>query len=169
MNLICRASLQDAYKADDERCGVCPGNKCQVTSNVDQYDERSPKQDVTSSSTSSSTTSPFIVSFYDAYFREGEFFMLFEYMGNGNLHQLCERGWIPSNYDMAVICYSVLSAIIELHSKRIMHRDIKVHIFHHIYILYLSCLCIINHIIQMNNIMVTQNGCIKVVDFGIIK
>ena len=124
LNLICRASLQDAYKADDERCGVCPGNKCQVTSNVDQYDERSPKQDVTSSS---STTSPFIVSFYDAYFREGEFFMLFEYMGNGNLQQLCERGWIPSNYDMAVICYSVLSALIELHSKHIIHRDIKVH------------------------------------------
>ena len=121
---ICRASLQDVYKADDERCGVCPGNKCQITENEDQDDICTPKKEV-----SYSTTSPYIVSFYDAYFREGEFCMLFEYMGNGNLQQLCERGWIPNNYDMAVISYSVLSALVELHSKHIIHRDIKVYNF----------------------------------------
>ena len=120
LNLICRTSLQDAYKADDERCGICPGNKCQVTENKD------PNSCFTKD-IAPPTATPYIVTFNDAYFREGEFCMLFEYMGNGNLHQLCERGWIPSNYDMAVICYSVLSALIELHSKHIIHRDIKVH------------------------------------------
>ena len=79
------------------------------------------------------TVSPYLVGFYDAYIDHyrGDLCILFEYMSKGSLMTLCLRSWIPTTQDIAIICFSVLSALVDLHSRDIIHRNINVSRYMH--------------------------------------
>lgn len=145
LSLVNRQPLIYTYRGQDARCSICPGDKCLVPAgtttrqqpvtqtehvafDLDSAKDTKSKRATEETEVDLADNCTFIVPFYDAFtnINEGEICLLFEYMSHGDLRQLCERGWMPDNYDMAVICYSVLSALVELHDRCIIHRDIKV-------------------------------------------
>lgn len=52
--------------------------------------------------------------------------IVLEHMDGGSLQKLIDAGVKLSEDNLAVVAYSVLQALIELQSRRIIHRDIKV-------------------------------------------
>ena len=69
-----------------------------------------------------------------------------EYMNSGTLQTLIDEGKTFSIDDVSVVAFSVLKALAVLHSRRIVHRDVK-----------------------PPNILVNTDGNIKLTDFGITK
>jgi hypothetical protein len=91
---------------------------------------------------------PYIINFYDAYIdpQHGAVCLLLEYMNCGSIQSMLNDGLIFDENDAAVLAFSVLSALSDLHLKNILHRDIK-----------------------PSNILTDAAGRIKLTDFGITK
>ncbi len=87
-----------------------------------------------------------IISVYDFFDHDGELFIVMEYVEGIDLYDLLERcGRLP--YDVAaVIALQVARALDYIHYRAIVHRDIK-----------------------PANIMVSRQGGVKVMDFGIAR
>lgn len=49
-----------------------------------------------------------------------------EYMGGGSIQSLIDSKYAVTETEVAVVAYSVLRALEELHSRNIIHRDVKV-------------------------------------------
>lgn len=49
-----------------------------------------------------------------------------EYMGGGSIQHLIDAKYQAGEKEVAIVAYSVLKALEELHSRNIIHRDIKV-------------------------------------------
>lgn len=86
--------------------------------------------------------SNYIIKFYDAYSdsSKGAVCIFLEYMSEGSLQDIIDKGKIPSEQDIAIVAYSILKALLDLTKKNIMHRDIK-----------------------PGNILISQSGAIKVI------
>jgi serine/threonine protein kinase len=70
---------------------------------------------------------PNIVKFYSAYFetQTGSLWVALEYCGGGTLTELCKACYpLPEAY-IAYVCKCVLSALLVLHQRGLVHRDIK--------------------------------------------
>lgn len=52
--------------------------------------------------------------------------LVMEYMGGGSLQHLIDVKYHVEEASVAVVAYSVLRALEELHSRNIIHRDVKV-------------------------------------------
>jgi serine/threonine protein kinase len=91
---------------------------------------------------------PYIINFYDAYIdpEHGAVCLLLEYMNCGSIQSMLNDGMIFDEDDAAVLAFSVLSALTDLHGRGILHRDIK-----------------------PSNILTDTAGRIKLTDFGITK
>jgi serine/threonine protein kinase len=91
---------------------------------------------------------PYIISFYDAYIdpEHGAVCLLLEYMNCGSIQSMLKDGLTFNENDAAVIAFSVLSALADLHGKNILHRDVK-----------------------PSNILTDTAGHVKLTDFGITK
>lgn len=86
----------------------------------------------------------FIVNVYD-HFKEGSFFYLvIEYIEGLSLDTIILRDGALDSYDAGLIAYDVARALLYIHSKGIIHRDIK-----------------------PGNILISKNGQVKLTDFGI--
>ena len=72
--------------------------------------------------------SPFLVKFFDSYVDEinSNVCLVLEYMNNGSLQDLIDTRALMSERDVCVVAYSMASALTDLHSRGILHRDIKV-------------------------------------------
>lgn len=90
----------------------------------------------------------YIVKFYDAYVEpvNKEVCIVLEYMSGGSLQNLIDKGIKLDENNLAIVAYSVLQALIELHKRNIIHRDIK-----------------------PGNILYDHYGNVKLSDFGIVK
>lgn len=89
---------------------------------------------------------PNIVNIYDWGRHDGDYFIVMEYMEGRNLKQLINKeGALPA--EMAInILRRVCDALAFAHKNQIVHRDIKPH-----------------------NIIITEDGAVKVTDFGIAR
>ncbi len=52
--------------------------------------------------------------------------ILKEYMSQGSLQRICDKNFIPNDYNIVVVAFSVLSALEVLHGRNIVHGDINV-------------------------------------------
>jgi len=93
------------------------------------------------------SSSPNIVSFHGAFYRDSTISLVMEYMDAGSLCDLCkacENNAIPEFY-LAQIARQLLTGLTYLHSScRIIHRDIK-----------------------PSNILINSNGDVKIADLGV--
>ena len=87
---------------------------------------------------------PNIVESYDSYMVQDELWVIMEYLNGGSLTQYvtCERISITED-QIAAICKSCLTALAYLHSRGIIHRDVK-----------------------SDSILLSKNGQVKLSDFG---
>jgi serine/threonine protein kinase len=71
--------------------------------------------------------SPYTVKFYDGYIdADMGVCLIMEYMEGGSIRSLVQHGLVLDEYNIAVIAFSVLSALKDVHGKKVVHRDIKV-------------------------------------------
>lgn len=91
------------------------------------------------------TQCEFVVSFFDAFYDEGSFFIALEYMDSGSLATVLTKAKsIPENV-LGKISFQVLQGLNYLHKKlHLVHRDIK-----------------------PSNLLVNRNGEVKISDFGV--
>ncbi|CAG5131184.1 unnamed protein product [Candidula unifasciata] len=83
-----------------------------------------------------------IVNFLDCYCVKNELWVVMEYLDGGNLADVVTR-FVLDERQIATVCHECLGALAFLHSRGIIHRDIK-----------------------SDNILVALNGAVKLTDFG---
>lgn len=83
-----------------------------------------------------------IVNFMDSYLHEGDLWVVMEYMQGGSLTDVVTFNMM-SDPQIAAVCREVLYGLQHLHSKNVIHRDIK-----------------------SDNILLSERGDIKLTDFG---
>ena len=69
-----------------------------------------------------------------------------QHMDGGSLREAVDNGLIMDEYNLAVVAYSIASALKCMHCESILHRDVK-----------------------LENILMTRNGKVRLADFGIGK
>ena len=67
-----------------------------------------------------------------------------QHMDGGSLREAVDNGLIMDEYNLAVVAFSIASALKCMHIESILHRDVK-----------------------LENILMTRNGKVRLADFGI--
>ncbi|XP_055318069.1 mitogen-activated protein kinase kinase kinase kinase 5 isoform X3 [Sitodiplosis mosellana] len=87
---------------------------------------------------------PNIIAYFGSYLRRGKLWICMEYCGGGSLQDIYQVTGPLNEQQIAYMCKETLKGLEYLHSKNKMHRDIK-----------------------GANILLTENGDVKLADFGV--
>ncbi|HEX5734154.1 MAG TPA: protein kinase [Blastocatellia bacterium] len=135
--------MGEVYLAEDTRLGRQVALKFLPASY--QYDPNRRARFLKEARAASALRSPNIAAIYDIGVHEGTSFIAMEYVEGETITRRLERGPIPIK-DVIDIARQVADALDEAHELGIVHRDIK-----------------------SSNLMVTERGLVKVLDFGLAK
>ncbi|HTG16756.1 MAG TPA: serine/threonine-protein kinase, partial [Blastocatellia bacterium] len=135
--------MGEVYRAEDTRLGRSVALKFLPSSY--QYDPDRRERFFKEARAASSLRSPYIAAIHDIGEHEGAPFIVMEYVEGSLLSNMVARGPLPL-FDAIDITMQVADALDEAHGAGIIHRDIK-----------------------SSNLMVTDRGLVKVLDFGLAK
>ncbi len=135
--------MGEVYRAEDTRLGRSVALKFLPSSY--QYDPDRRERFLTEARAASALRSPYIAAIHDIGEHEGSAFIVMEYVEGSLLSHMIERGPLQL-FDAIDISMQVADALDEAHTAGIVHRDIK-----------------------SSNLMVTDRGLVKVLDFGLAK
>ena len=133
--------MGEVFRAEDTRLGRNVALKFLPASY--QYDPDRRERFFKEARTASSLRSPYIAAIYDIGEYEGSNFIVMELVEGVLLSRMLERGPLPI-FDAIGIAMQVADALDEAHSIGIIHRDIK-----------------------SSNLIITDRGLVKVLDFGL--
>ncbi|GMJ13872.1 hypothetical protein like AT3G15220 [Hibiscus trionum] len=140
VELIGRGAFGDVYKAFDKEL------KKEVAIKVIDLEESEDEiEDIQKEiSVLSQCRCPYITEYYGSYLHQTKLWIIMEYMAGGSVADLLQSG--PPLDEMSIACISrdLLHAIEYLHNEGKIHRDIKA-----------------------ANILLSENGDVKVADFGV--
>ncbi|XP_039061161.1 germinal center kinase 1-like [Hibiscus syriacus] len=138
--LIGRGAFGDVYKAFDKEL-----NKEVAIKVIDLEESEDEIEDIQKEiSVLSQCRCPYITEYYGSYLHQTKLWIIMEYMAGGSVADLLQSG--PPLDEMSIACISrdLLHAIEYLHNEGKIHRDIKA-----------------------ANILLSENGDVKVADFGV--
>ena len=135
--------MGEVFRAEDTRLGRNVALKFLPASY--QYDPDRRERFFKEARTASALRSPYIAAIYDIGEFEGSNFIVMELVEGELLSRTLERGPLPI-FDAIGIAMQVADALDEAHSLGIVHRDIK-----------------------SSNLIITDRGLVKVLDFGLAK
>jgi serine/threonine protein kinase len=135
--------MGEVFRAEDTRLGRQVALKFLPASY--QYDPDRRQRFLTEARAASALRSPYIAAIYDIGEYEGSSFIVMELVEGELLSRALERGPVPV-LDAIGIAMQVADALDEAHSVGIVHRDIK-----------------------SSNLIITERGLVKVLDFGLAK
>ncbi|KAE8713637.1 Serine/threonine-protein kinase 24 [Hibiscus syriacus] len=138
--LIGRGAFGDVYKAFDKEL-----NKEVAIKVIDLEESEDEIEDIQKEITVlSQCRCPYITEYYGSYLHQTKLWIIMEYMAGGSVADLLQSG--PPLDEMSIACISrdLLHAIEYLHNEGKIHRDIKA-----------------------ANILLSENGDVKVADFGV--
>lgn len=140
LELIGRGSFGDVYKAFDKEL-----NKDVAIKVIDLEESEDEIEDIQKEiSVLSQCRSPYITEYYGSYLHQTKLWIIMEYMAGGSVADLIQSGPPLDEMSIACILRDLLHAIEYLHNEGKIHRDIKA-----------------------ANILLTENGDVKVADFGV--
>ncbi|KAF5730690.1 serine/threonine-protein kinase dst4 isoform X2 [Tripterygium wilfordii] len=138
--LIGRGSFGDVYKAFDKEL-----NKEVAIKVIDLEESEDEIDDIQKEiSVLSQCRSPYITEYYGSYLHQTTLWIIMEYMAGGSVADLLQSGPPLDEISIACILRDLLHAIEYLHTEGKIHRDIKA-----------------------ANILLSENGDVKVADFGV--
>jgi len=135
--------MGEVFRAEDIRLGRPVALKFLPASY--QYDPDRRERFFTEARAASALRSPYIAAIYDIGEYEGSSFIVMEFVEGEMLSRALERGPLPI-VDTIDIAMQIADALDEAHSHGIVHRDIK-----------------------SSNLIITERGLVKVLDFGLAK
>ncbi|KAK8648410.1 hypothetical protein V6N13_129163 [Hibiscus sabdariffa] len=138
--LIGRGSFGDVYKAFDKEL-----NKEVAIKVIDLEESEDEIEDIQKEiSVLSQCRCPYITEYYGSYLHQTKLWIIMEYMAGGSVADLLQSGSPLDELSIASISRDLVHAIEYLHNEGKIHRDIKA-----------------------ANILLTENGDVKVADFGV--
>ncbi|KAL0482760.1 mitogen-activated protein kinase kinase [Acrasis kona] len=122
-----------------------PTGKILALKDISVFDAEKRKQIIKELQTLYSSSCPYLVAFYGAFYSDGSISIALEYMEGGSLADVCRlSGSIPEGI-LSKIFYQVLQGLRYLHKdKHVVHRDLK-----------------------PSNILMNESGEFKITDFGV--
>ncbi|KAF8409210.1 hypothetical protein HHK36_005284 [Tetracentron sinense] len=140
LELIGKGSFGDVYKGFDKEL-----NKDVAIKVIDLDEAEDEIEDIQKEiSVLSQCRSPYITEYYGSYLHQTKLWIVMEYMAGGSVADLIQAGPPLDEMSIACILRDMLHAIEYLHNEGKIHRDIKA-----------------------ANILLTENGDVKVADFGV--
>lgn len=140
LELIGRGSFGDVYKGFDKEL-----NKEVAIKVIDLEESEDEIEDIQKEiSVLSQCRSPYITEYYGSYLHQTKLWIIMEYMAGGSVADLLQSGQPLDEMSIACILRDLLHAIDYLHCEGKIHRDIKA-----------------------ANILLSENGDVKVADFGV--
>ncbi|XP_022753285.1 germinal center kinase 1-like isoform X4 [Durio zibethinus] len=140
LELIGRGSFGDVYKAFDKEL-----NKEVAIKVIDLEESEDEIEDIQKEiSVLSQCRCQYITEYYGSYLHQTKLWIIMEYMAGGSVADLLQSGPPLDEISIACISRDLLHAVEYLHSEGKIHRDIKA-----------------------ANILLTENGDVKVADFGV--
>jgi len=135
--------MGEVYRAEDTRLGRSVALKFLPASF--QYDPDRRERFLREARAASALRSPYIAAIHDIGEHEGSAFIVMEFVEGSLLSNMIQRGPLQL-FESIDIAMQVADALDEAHGAGIIHRDIK-----------------------SSNLMVTDRGLVKVLDFGLAK
>src|SRR6185295_6655004 len=135
--------MGEVYLAEDLRLGRQVALKFLPSSY--QYDSERRTRFLKEARAASALRSPNIAAIYDIGEHEGAMFIAMEYVDGELLSNRIDRRTLPTR-DVIDIAIQIADALDEAHSLGIIHRDVK-----------------------SSNLIVTERGLVKMLDFGLVK
>ncbi|KAL1202466.1 Serine/threonine-protein kinase 1 [Cardamine amara subsp. amara] len=140
IELIGRGSFGDVYKAFDKDL-----NKEVAIKVIDLEESEDEIEDIQKEiSVLSQCRCPYITEYYGSYLHQTKLWIIMEYMAGGSVADLLQSGHPLDETSIACVTRDLLHAVEYLHNEGKIHRDLKA-----------------------ANILLTENGDVKVADFGV--